>query len=281
MSKLSAWTQRAITPIDALVKQLNDRLSRIKYKVAILSGKGGVGKSFVSSMLGLALCDRGYRVALLDADLHGSSIPLLLGVKEPHLYLDEEGILPVSGPLNVRIVSMGLMLPTPETPVAWRGPMKSKAIVELLAKVSWGENDFLIIDLPPGTGDEAITIVQAIRDLDGAIVVTAPNVLSETVVSRAINFIVERGVRLLGIVENMSYFKCPDTGKVYYLLGKSCGEELARKYNTELLARIPFDPLISESLERREPYYVSYRDGEASRAIRELALRVVSLLPKK
>ncbi len=267
-----------ITPFDMLLKQINEKMKNIKYKIVVLSGKGGVGKSFISSMLSLALADLGYRVAILDADIHGSSIPLLLGIEESKIYASEEGIIPAPGPLNTRIIAINLMLPSPDTPIVWRGPLKAKAIVELLAKVAWGENDFLVVDLPPGTGDEAITIVQTIRDVSGALIVTAPSVLSEVIVAKAINFIVKNNIPLLGIVENMSYFKCPDTGKTYYLLGKSTGEELARKYGTKLLARIPFDPLIGEALDAKKPYYVAFPEGEAAKAIRGLAEKIVAIL---
>ncbi len=270
-----------ITPLTDLLKEIRERMSNIKYKLMVLSGKGGVGKSFISSMLSLALADLGYKVALLDADIHGSSIPLLLGIQDAKIYADQHGILPAEGPLGVRVVAINLMLPEPDTPVIWRGPLKSKAIMELLAKVSWGENDFLVIDLPPGTGDEALTIVQSIRDIDGALIITAPSILSEVIVAKAINFVIKNGVELLGIVENMSYFKCPKTGEIYYLLGKGTGEELARKYNTRLLAKIPFDPLIGEALEKNKPYYIEYRDGEAAKALRELAVKISETLQEK
>lgn len=275
---MSIETPKPITPLDLLIKKLRDKLLKIKYKLIIISGKGGVGKSFISSMLSLALAEQGYRVALLDADIHGSSIPLFLGLRDAYLYVINEDIVPVNGPLNIKVVSISLMLPTQDTPIVWRGPLKSKAIIELLAKVAWGESDFLVIDLPPGTGDEAITVTQFIGESSYALIVTAPNVLSETIVSKAINFIVSNNIKILGIVENMSYFKCPDTGKVYYLLGKSTGEELAKKYKTELLARIPLDPLIGEAIGKNIPYYLCYRDGEAAKAIRELAYKTISLL---
>jgi len=267
-----------LTPLDILLNQVSRRLSSTKHKIIVTSGKGGVGKSFVSSMLSLALADLGFEVAILDADIHGASIPTLLGMKDSKLYLTSEGIQPATGPLGVKVVSINFMLPTPDTPVAWRGPLKSKALIELLAKVSWGSNDFLIIDMPPGTGDEAITVIQALKDIDGALIVTAPNILSEVVVGKAVNFVVENNIRLLGIVENMSYFKCPETGKVYYLLGRSVGFELAKKYGTELLAQIPLDPYIGEALDKGQPYYLLYPEGEAAKAIRNLARKIVDLL---
>jgi len=266
------------TMLDMLVKQAENRMKSIEHKIMILSGKGGVGKSFVSSTLSLALADMGFKVAVLDADLHGSSIPTLLGIEGAKHYYTDVGIQPVEGPLGLKVVSVNFMLPSPDTPLAWRGPLKSRAIVELLAKVDWGDADFLVIDMPPGTGDEAITIVQVLKSIDGALVVTAPGVLSELVVSKSINFVVENGIRLLGIVENMSYFKCPETGKIYYLLGRSSGEELARKYNTQLLAKIPLDPYISEALSSGKPYYLAYPNGEAAKAVRELGKRILELI---
>ncbi|WP_440059758.1 Mrp/NBP35 family ATP-binding protein [Thermogladius sp. 4427co] len=269
---------RGFRILSDLTNQIRDRMSRIKYKIMVISGKGGVGKSFVSAMLSLALAEKGYRVSIMDADIHGSSIPTMLGLTNMRHYADEEGILPVEGPLGVSIVAMNLMLDSPDLPIVWRGPLKSKAIMELLAKVKWPQGDFLVIDLPPGTGDEAITIVQSIKDLKGAIVVTAPNILSEVIVSKAINFVVKSNVPLLGIVENMSYFKCPCNNQVYYLLGRSTGEELASKYGTRLLARIPLDPLIGEALEKNLPYLIAYPEGEASKAIRSLAEEILRIL---
>jgi len=265
------------TPLDILFKQVDEKMMKIRHKIMVLSGKGGVGKSFVSSMLGLALADLGYKVALLDADIHGSSIPTLLGIEGSKIYADQDGILPAEGPLGVRVIAMNLMLPTPETPIIWRGPLKAKAIIELLAKVSWGESDYLIIDLPPGTGDEALTVIQSVRNVDGALIVTIPGVLSEVVVAKAINFILQNNVKLLGIVENMSYFKCPESGREYYLLGKSSGERLAEKYGTKLLAQIPFDPYIGEAIDSNKPYYIAYREGEAAKALRSLALKLIEL----
>ncbi len=270
-----------VTPLFKLLNEAREKLSKTKYKIMVLSGKGGVGKTFVSSMLSLALAMKGYRVALLDADIHGSSIPTMLGIMGQRHYATENGIEPVIAPLGVKVVAINLILETPDTPVIWRGPIVSKAITELLAKVNWGENDFLIIDLPPGTGDEAITILQTIKDLDGAIIVTAPSLLSEVVVGKAINFVKKNNVRLLGIVENMSYFKCPDTGKIYYVLGKSTGEELAKKYGSQLLARIPLDPYIGEALDKGVPFLLAYPDSEAGKALLALADKLLEVLGEK
>ncbi len=278
MSQNYSMAPRAPTPIFKIINEARERLSKTKHKIMVLSGKGGVGKTFISSMLSLALAEKGYKVALFDADIHGSSIPTVLGLEGARHFAGPNGIEPVPGPLGVKVVAINMMLDTPDTPIVWRGPLKSRAITELLAKVNWGENDFLIIDLPPGTGDEAITIVQTITDLDGSIIVTAPSILSEVIVAKAINFVLKNDIPLLGIVENMSYFRCPKCGSTYQLLGKSTGEELARKYNTRLLAKIPLDPYIGEALDKRKPYLVEYPDADAAKALKELAGKIVEIL---
>lgn len=272
---------RPINPTFALIGEARNKLKNVRHKIMVLSGKGGVGKTFISSMLALALADKGYDVGLLDADIHGSSIPTVYNMNNVRLYASEEGILPAIGPLGVRVVATNLLLDQPDTPIIWRGPLKSRAILEFLSKVIWGQLDYLVIDLPPGTGDEAITIAQTISDLDGAIIVTAPSVLSETIVAKAINFVRKSKIPLLGIVENMSYFKCPVCGNIYYLLGKSTGEELAKQYNTVLLAKIPLDPRIGEAIDKGVPYLLEYPDGEAAKAIKQLADKIIELLKKK
>lgn len=279
--RLQEHRAQQVQTVFALIGEAKRRLRNVHHKIMVLSGKGGVGKTFVSSMLSLALAQKGYKVGLLDADIHGSSIPTVFGMHNARLYANEEGIIPANGPLGVKVIATNLLLEQPDIPLIWRGPLKSRAILEFLSKVVWNELDYLVIDLPPGTGDEAITIVQTITDLDGAIIVTAPSILSETVVAKAINFVVKNRIPLLGIVENMSYFKCPKCSSIYYLLGKSTGEELARKFNTNLLVRIPLDPLIGEAIDNGMPYLLEYPDGEAAKAIYELANKIINSIGKK
>ncbi len=269
------------TNVFELIGEAKKRLKEVKHKIMVLSGKGGVGKTFVSSMLALALAELGYNVGIFDADIHGSSIPVIYGMYNARLYASDEGIIPATGPLNVKVVATNLLLEAPETPVVWRGPLKSRAIIELLANISWGKLDFLVIDMPPGTGDEAITIAQVITDISGAIIVTAPSILSEKIVAKAINFVLSNRIPLLGIVENMSYFKCPNCKTTYTLLGKSTGEELAKKYNTRLLAKIPLDPYIGVSIDRGIPYLLAYPDTETAKILKELASQIASLVEKK
>ena len=274
---MSSQEKRApFTPVFKLINDAKKRLQNYKYKIVVLSGKGGVGKTFISSSLAIGLALRGRKVAILDADIHGSSIPTMLGLQGMRHYADENGdILPVEGPLGVKAVAINLMLDSPDLPVVWRGPLVSKAITELLSKVAWGSGEYLIIDMPPGTGDAAITIAQTIPDITGAIVVTAPNMLTETIVAKAVNFVAKNNIRMLGIIENMSYFKCPVCGTVFNLLGKSTGEYLAGKYGTQLLGRIPLDPLINESIDKGMPYLLDHPEGEAAKAIMDVVDKLI------
>ncbi|MEM1533147.1 MAG: Mrp/NBP35 family ATP-binding protein [Desulfurococcaceae archaeon] len=263
-----------------LIGKARQKLSRVKHRIMVLSGKGGVGKTFLSTMLSLELARRSYRVGLFDADIHGSSTSVMLGLQQLRLYADDEGVRPIEGPLGLKIVSMNFMVESLDTPIIWRGPLKSRAIMELFSMINWGDLDYLIMDMPPGTGDEAITIAQVVGDIDGAIVVTAPGLMNEVVVSRAIKFTKSSGIPLLGIVENMCYYRCPHTGVLHYPLGRSTGEYLAKKYNSRLLARIPLDPNIEEALDRGKQFILEYPDSEASKAIAELATAIVSLVEK-
>jgi ATP-binding protein involved in chromosome partitioning len=257
------------------------KLSNYKYRILVISGKGGVGKSFVSSMLALALAEQDRRVALFDADIYGSSTPLLLGLQGVRHYLDEEGeILPVEGPLGVKLIAVNLMLDSPDTPIVWRGPLASRAILELAARVKWGEGDYLIVDMPPGTGDIAITIAQLMPPETHAIVVTAPNALNEVIVAKAVNFAKSTGIRLLGVVENMSYFKCPHCGRETGIMGRFSRELLASKYGTTLLARIPLAPEVNIAVDSSTPYLLADRDGEVARIIRGLTNKVIGLLER-
>ncbi|MEM1760903.1 MAG: P-loop NTPase, partial [Desulfurococcaceae archaeon] len=165
---------------DLFLRMIEENMKNVKHKVIVLSGKGGVGKSFIAVNLSLALSEMGLKIGLFDADLHGSSVPILLGVKKGFLYLEESRIIPVEGPLNVKFVSISLMTNSYETPIVWRGPLKTRAILEILARTYWGDIDYLIIDTPPGTGDEILTITQSLKKLDGGIVITAPNILTES-----------------------------------------------------------------------------------------------------
>lgn len=259
-------------------EQARKRLGQIKYKLIIFSGKGGVGKSFVTANLAAALARKGFEVGVLDADIHGPSIPKMFGIHGQAMYAGPAGLLPVVGVGGVRVVSADLMLPDEETALIWRGPLKTGFIRELLSMVAWGPLDFLLVDLPPGTGDEPLTIAQLIKDLSGAIVVTTPSDLTRIIVKKSITFCKQLKVPLLGIVNNMSHFTCPVCGTKHYIFGRAGTPRLTEETGVRLLADIPIDPRINESVENGVPFVLAYPESETSRSLLELAERVVEIL---
>jgi ATP-binding protein involved in chromosome partitioning len=257
---------------------IRENMKKIRYKIAVLSGKGGVGKSFVTSSLAFALAYQGKRVGVLDADIYGPSIPKMMGVQGQPVYASSEGkLLPVVAPLGVKVISIGLMVPSEDIPVIWRGTLTTSAIREMLAYTEWGELDYLLIDLPPGTGDEQLTIVQLIKDITGAIIVTIPSDVSRIVVSKAINFCKKVGLNIIGVIENMSYFTCPD-GTKHYIFGEGVAKKISLQYNIPFLGEIPIDPRISRANDSGEPFFIKYPDSLASRAILEITRAIIKSL---
>ena len=213
----------------------------IKHTIAVVSGKGGVGKSAVTSMLAVELQREGYKVGILDADITGPSIPKAFGINGPAMQ-NEVGILPAETESGIKIISVNMMLSDREQPVVWRGPVIAGLVKQFWQEVFWGELDYLIIDCPPGTGDVPLTVFQTIK-LDGAVMVTSPQDLVSLIVKKALNMAKMMNINVLGIVENMSYVVCPDCGKQFSVFGDSTGryEELGVK----LLARLPLDPSLA------------------------------------
>ena len=262
-------------------QMIKEKMSKIKYKLVVLSGKGGVGKSFVTASLAFALANKGKKVGVLDADIHGPSIPKMMGVHGYTLMATPDGqILPATAPLGVKVVSIGLMLPDDYTPVIWRGPIKTSAIRELLAYTAWGELDYLLIDLPPGTGDEQLTIVQLIPNITGVIIVTIPSDVSRIVVLKAISFAKKLNLPIVGIIENMSYFQCPD-GSKHRIFGEGVGKRIAEETNVRFLGEIPIDPLISRANDSGEPFFIKYPESLAAKAFMEIADKIISIIEKE
>ena len=215
-----------------------------KHRLIVLSGKGGVGKSTISANISVILANKGYNVGLLDCDLHGPSIPKILGIENRRLMGKEDKILPFEiGKLKV--VSLGMVLDR-DSPVIWRGPLKMKALQQLLEQTEWGSLDYFIADLPPGTGDEPLSIVQLLKKVDGAIIVTTPQDVALQSVRRSISFARSLNVPILGIIENMSGFRCPYCGKTSYIFKQGGGERLAEEMGVRFLGKIPIDTRIVE-----------------------------------
>lgn len=248
--------------------------SGIKHKIVIISGKGGVGKSTVAANLAYSFAQKAeVRVGLLDVDIHGPNIPKMLGLEEKRLNMVGERIQPVSLLPNLLVVSMAFLLPDADSPVIWRGPLKMKAIRQFLEDTDWGRLDYLVIDLPPGTGDEPLSIGQLIRGIDGAIVVTTPQEVSLLDSRKAVNFARKLGMPIMGILENMSSLVCPHCGKRIDLFKVGGGERAALELGVPFLGRIPIEPKIVESGDSGQPFVELYEDSEAAKAFAEVVKR--------
>jgi Mrp family chromosome partitioning ATPase len=207
-----------------------------------MSGKGGVGKSTTTALLAVHYAKQGKKVGILDADFLGPSIPHLFGLEKGRISFSSDGMEPVeTHRYNIKVISMQFLLPKREQPVIWRGPLIAGVLRDFLGRTAWGELDYLLIDLPPGTGDAPLTILQDAKP-NGVVVVTSPQDLTAIVVEKAINMAEETNTAVIGIVENMSYFTCPNCGHKSYIFGKGKATDLARKYRIEYVTEIPIDP---------------------------------------
>ena len=227
-------------------KKIEETLSKIKHKIAVLSGKGGTGKTTVAVNLAQTLSDKGYKVGVLDADITGPNVPLMFGVEDQQMTTEDNKIIPVNAE-GIKIVSIEFLLQDKTKAVIWRGPMKIKALKQLLADVNWGELDFLIVDLPPGSSDEPLSIVQIIQDLDGMVIVTTPQAVSLLDVTKSINFAQETKVPILGIIENMSGFICPHCDEVTNIFRKDGGKNISKQLSLDFLGAIPLISQICEA----------------------------------
>ena len=218
-------------------------LSTIRHVVAVVSGKGGVGKSLVTGLMAVAMSRKGKHVGILDADVTGPSIPKMFGVKG-EVVGSEKGAYPVKSAHGIDIVSMNLLLEDASDPVVWRGPVISGVVKQFWHDFIWEDVDYMFVDMPPGTGDVPLTVMQSIR-LDGILVVTSPQELVSMIVEKAVKMASLMNVPILGLVENMSYFECPDCGTRHAIYGKSHIEEIAKAYQLDVLARIPIEPTLA------------------------------------
>ena len=264
-------------------KKLKKNMNKIKHKIAIISGKGGVGKSTVAANLAMAFALHGYknRVGLLDVDIHGPCIPKLLGVKGQKCQITPLGALPVEGPEGIKVVSMDFLIQDQETPIIWRGPLKMQVIKQFLSDFMWGELDFLFIDAPPGTGDEPLTVMQTLPEMDGTIIVTIPSEVSEDVVKKAVIFSRKMGIPTIGIVENMSGYTCAKCGETVNILGAGGGKRIAEELNVPFLGQIPIDPKISEDADKGISFITSNKDSASARAFEKIVKKVEAFVNKK
>ncbi len=225
--------------------------SNIKKIIGIVSGKGGVGKSSVTTLLSVAMARRGYRVGIMDADVTGPSIPKAFGLHTGTILGNENGMIPAETEGGIRVMSVNLLVEEEEKPVVWRGPVIAGVITQFYTDVAWGDLDFLFIDMPPGTGDVPLTVFQSLP-LDGIVIVTSPQELVSLIVQKAINMAEMMNIPVLGLVENFSYFVCPTCNERHAIFGESHIEEVARKNNTQVLGRLPFDKGVASLCDKGE-----------------------------
>ena len=261
--------------------KITRNLNKIKHKLIVLSGKGGVGKSTVSANLALALSKKGYDVGLLDSDLHGPSIPKLLGVEDSRPEPTETGFNPVSLSPHLKIMSIAFLLHDRDSPVIWRGPLKMGAIKQFIGDCNWGKLDYLIVDLPPGTGDEPLSIAQLIPNSDGAIIVTTPQDVALVSVRKSINFVKKMNMPIVGIVENMSGFKCPHCKKDIEIFKTGGGLKASRDFLVPFLGSIPIDPRIAETGDSGKHFVVTDAESEAAKSFVDIVNKIELILDKK
>ena len=232
---------------ESMIEKLND-LSHVKKVIGIVSGKGGVGKSLVTSMLAVTLRRRENAVAVLDADITGPSIPKCFGLKGRAM-ADENGMYPRESKTGIKVMSINLLLEEETAPVVWRGPVIAGAVKQFWTDVVWGDVDYMFVDMPPGTGDVPLTVFQSLP-LDGIIIVTSPQELVGMIVSKAVEMAKLMNIPVLGLIENLSYYQCPDCGKKVSLFGESHLDEVAAKYALPVLGRLPIDPTLASACDR-------------------------------
>ena len=248
----------------------NNPNNHVKKIVGVMSGKGGVGKSTISVLIAKELSEKGYRVGVLDADITGPSIPRLLHVQDRKLMSSELGLMPVETEQGIKVVSLNLLMESEEQPVIWRGPVIAGVVKQFWTDVYWGELDYLIIDMPPGTGDVALTVMQSIP-INGIVMVSVPQDLVSMIVAKAVNMVRQMKVPVIGIVENMSYILCPDCGKKIQMFDSENTEDFLREFDVELLGELPTSrELAGLSKEEKE-----LQSAELKRTIRNITEKVI------
>ena len=255
--------------------KLSRNLGQIKFKISVMSGKGGVGKSTVAANLAETFQKLGFSTGILDADIHGPNIPKMLGLEGEDLYINENrNMVPVEAPSGLKVMSMAFMLDSIDTPIIWRGPQKSGSIKQLIAEVEWGPLDVLIIDNPPGTGDEPLTVLQTIPNTDAVIMVTTPNVVSQEDVLKCVKMVNMMNVENIGLIENMAYYICPHCGEKLNVFGEGDGEAFSEEMEIEYLGDLPLTEKVSESPNQDGVVSTIDPDGEVSKRFEEIVAKI-------
>jgi len=255
--------------------EIAENMKGIKHKIIVLSGKGGVGKTTIAANLAVSFAKRGKIAGIVDVDIYGPNVPKLLGMEGQHPIADGEFIEPIIGPLNVKVMSMGFLLRKDDDAVAWRGPLVARAITQFLANVRWGDLDVLVVDLPPGTGDEILSILQSIPDIDGVIIVSTPQEVAVLDARRAIQLVEKMGVPIFGIVENMSEFVCPKCNESYNLFGEGAAKKASEEYGIDHLGTLPLDPRVIALSDEGTPFIIKEPESKVSQSFSALVDKLV------
>lgn len=258
--------------------RLRERMSLIRHKIIVMSGKGGVGKTSVAVNLSYALALSQKKVGLLDTDIHGPNVAKMLGIEKGTLGGSEDGIEPVRVLPELKVVSLAFTTHNPDIPIVWRGPLKASAIKQLLSEVNWGTLDYLIIDSPPGTGDEPLSVCQLVPEIDGAVIVTTPQDISILDARKSVLFARQLNIPVAGIIENMSGFVCPHCHQETDIFKKGGGEKAAKDLGVPFLGRIPFEPEQVELADRGVPFVSFKKDGASAKAFLQIQKGIEAFL---
>ena len=262
-------------------RRLQANMSQVRQKFMVLSGKGGVGKTSVAVNLAVTFAKEGYEVGILDADIHGPNIPKMMGIDDQRLAGTQEGLLPILAPSGVKVISIAFLLRSKDDAVIWRGPLKHNVIKQFLGDVFWSALDYLIIDLPPGTGDEALSTAHLIKEVDGAVIVTTPQDVALLDARKSVTFCRQINIPLIGVVENMSGFTCPHCGNKIDLFKVGGGEKAAREMKVPFLGRIPLDTGMVISSDDGVPFVAKNPDSKVAEAFFQIAKQWKGLLEGK
>jgi len=255
--------------------KLQESLGKIKHIIIVISGKGGVGKSTVSSNLAMALSMKGYQTGIMDVDITGPNIPKMFGVEDGQLDVEDEALIPVMVPPSLKVISMEFLLPNKDAAVIWRGPVKMTAVRQFIEDVRWGDLDYLVVDMPPGTGDEAISIAQLMPKADGMVLVTTPQEVSLMDCRKTVTFSSQVGIPIIGLIENMSGFVCPHCGKITDIFKSGGGVATAKNFNMQFLGKVPIEPGIVDSGDEGMPIVIKDPDCESAKAFKSIVDKII------
>ncbi|MHA2424322.1 MAG: Mrp/NBP35 family ATP-binding protein [Candidatus Thorarchaeota archaeon] len=255
--------------------EILESMKNVKHKIVVLSGKGGVGKTTVATNLAMAFAKQELKSGVLDVDIYGPNVPKLLGLEGQHPTIENQKILPINGPMGTKVMSMGFLLNENDDAIAWRGPLVARAISQFLSDVVWGELDVLVVDLPPGTGDEILSILQLIPDVTGVVIVSTPQEVAVLDARRAIQLVKKMNVPILGILENMSEFICPSCGESHKLYGEGAATLAAEEYSIDHLGTLPLDPRVIALSDEGTPFVVTDPDSKVAKNFESVVQKLI------